>query len=125
VSFAVASIFVRNQPVLNPFPWEIVALMMVPPGILYGVVVAILWLVVLFHRGTARVGSKVRINPNCVVCHYDLRGTIAMVHPSKLRGTWIGPERCPECGLVWPLIPKELGGQDGGESPQAPDGGQP
>jgi len=99
--------------------------MMVPPGLLYGVVVAILWLVVLSLRGTVRVGSKVRINPNCVVCHYDLRGTIPMIHPSKLRGTWIGPERCPECGLVWPMIPKELGGQDEGKVSQPLDGKQP
>ena len=124
VSFAVSSIIVRNQPVLKPYPWDIIALMMVPPGFLYGVVVAILWLVVLSHRGTARVGSKVRINPNCVVCHYDLRGTIPMIHPSKVRGTWIGPQRCPECGLFWPLIPKELGGQDAGEEPQARDEGR-
>lgn len=111
VSFMVSSFLVMSEPVLKPYPWGLVAVMMIPPGFLYGVVVMICWVIVLSRRGTARIGSKVRINPNCVKCHYDLSGTIPMIQPSKLRGTWTGPERCPECGLVWPLIPKELGGQ--------------
>lgn len=112
LSFAVSFMFVRSQSFLKPYPWNVVGMMMVPPGLLIGVIVGILWLVIVFSPGTQRVGTKVQINPNCVKCGYNLRGTVPMIAPSKLRGTWIGPECCPECGLHWPLIPKELGGQD-------------
>jgi hypothetical protein len=111
LTFMTASFFVRSQSFLKPYPWVLVGLSMITCGLLFGIVVAFLWLLTLASRGTARIGSKVQINPYCTGCNYDLRGTIPMIPSSKLRGTWIGPARCPECGLVWPLIPKELGGQ--------------
>ncbi|XVJ58593.1 MAG: hypothetical protein HEQ23_04005 [Tepidisphaera sp.] len=87
-------------------------------SLLYAPVVVICWLLALVHHRSPRVDHRVIIRTACPACEYDLRGVAPMLPVSKVGGVWLGPERCSECGLYWPLIPKELGGQDAGDAPQ-------
>ena len=93
-------------------------------SLFYAPVVLICWLIAIVHHRTPRVDHRVTIRTQCPVCEYELRSVAPMLPVSKLGGVWLGPERCSECGLYWPLIPKELGGQDAGEEPQARDEGR-
>ncbi len=40
----------------------------------------------------------------CPSCMYSLHSLDA-VTPDRTAGIPIGPERCPECGLAWPMVP--------------------
>jgi hypothetical protein len=48
-------------------------------------------------------GALARVS--CPDCGYDLRGLAPAVSRAQLDGVSTGPERCPECGSLWPLIP--------------------
>lgn len=78
-------------------------------AIALGITSGALWLVVVGSR-TAKIGRKVMVNPFCVNCGYDLRGAAPMIPTQKLRGAWIGPSQCSECGVCWPVVPRVLGG---------------
>ena len=98
--------------------WVVGTILSVTLSLFYAPVVLIGWLIAVVHHRTPRVDHRVTIRTECPACEYDLRGVAPMLPVSKLGGVWLGPERCSECGLYWPLIPKELGGQDPGEELQ-------
>lgn len=41
----------------------------------------------------------------CCDCRYDLLGSPDAIEPALLEGLRVGPQRCPECGCAWPLVP--------------------
>lgn len=54
-------------------------------------------------RGTGRLVRALRL-PQCPACSYDVSALSAIPH-AQLDGQIIGPDRCPECGTPWPLVP--------------------
>lgn len=42
----------------------------------------------------------------CQTCGYDLIGLPAAIDPGLTDDESTGPERCPECGMRWPLVPR-------------------
>lgn len=44
-------------------------------------------------------------NRRCPDCNYDLSGLPDAI---EIDGLSIGPDRCPECGSPWPLVPPPL-----------------
>jgi hypothetical protein len=42
----------------------------------------------------------------CQACRYEVASLPPAIDPSMTFGETIGPARCPECGLRWPLVPR-------------------
>jgi hypothetical protein len=64
-------------------------------------------------RRSSTPGWKTPTPGVCPRCTYDLHGHDEAI-PESLIGKRIGPDRCPECGQRWPLIP---GGVESSQSP--------
>jgi hypothetical protein len=90
----------------------------------YAPVVLACWLWAFGVHRTRRIDHRVTVLTICPACDYELRTIEPMLEPTLVGGIWMGPERCPECGLHWPLVPKELGGQNArlDEAPKATQG---
>jgi len=74
------------------FPaWAIVPLF-------FGYFIVVAWLSNRWERKRSR-SSAVILN-SCIGCGYDLEGLESAVGPDL----WVGPERCPECGLEFPAV---------------------
>jgi hypothetical protein len=62
----------------------------------------------LFSEALPWTCSKRLKDGCCANCGYALRGLADAVVPSRIHGVAIGPERCPECGMAWPLVPPPM-----------------
>lgn len=75
-------------------------------GTALGVLLAIPWLAWHIARTRRRARCRKALAARvCPDCSYDLSGLPDEIEPENLEGQRIGPERCPECGVPWPLLP--------------------
>lgn len=59
-------------------------------------------------RVCVRSGPIVPVEPRarrCYQCRYDLSGNESPI-PPELIGVDLGPRKCPECGVIWPMRPE-------------------
>lgn len=54
-------------------------------------------------RLAGRLVRAIRM-PQCPACAYDV-SALSAIPPERIDGQISGPDRCPECGTPWPLIP--------------------
>lgn len=64
----------------------------------YGLVAFACWLYILWGRRRSRASAQ--IHRHCTECGYDLHGLHSVLGDEY----WVGPERCPECGLEFPAV---------------------
>jgi hypothetical protein len=70
------------------------------------IAMAIPWLVWHIARLRRRAACRRAIERHgCPDCGYDLTGAPEPIDRAMLRGLSAGPNRCPECGSPWPLLP--------------------
>lgn len=95
IAVAFSPIFLRRSP-------KYIAMISIPVWVLVigylGLVSAACSLYILWER--RRKQDAAQVHAQCTKCGYDLDGLDSAVGPDL----WVGPERCPECGLEFPAV---------------------
>lgn len=84
-------------------PWAMAAMQLAMMG-MFGMIIASLVRASWLRRRVAKL-AKSRLCPDC---GHDLNGTPAGIRAELLGGVDVGPRRCVECGVAWPLVPPEV-----------------
>jgi hypothetical protein len=77
--------------------------------LIYPIIVGMLLVGVIKSR-QLRKESLARLKTRCCLdCGHGLEGLTGRLLPTAAGGTVAtGPERCPECGCAWPMVPPEM-----------------
>lgn len=77
-----------------------------------GLILAVPWLVWHISRVQRRRRCRLALeHTRCPDCGYDLKGAPEPIDRAILGGLSAGPDRCPECGVPWPLVPPPTRGR--------------
>jgi len=95
ISFVVGMLYVFTAPggQFNFF-WSLILLFVVGIGMM-----------VYFRIRANRIWPDGCEDARCPACGYDMLGYSIQLPDSVLNGVRLGPDCCPECGRVWPLMP--------------------
>jgi hypothetical protein len=82
-------------------------------GALVGVLVGVVLLVVVVGLVKRSLGLGIRksrclSDRICPECGYELGGHADGVEAAMIGGVRVGPAKCPECGVAWPLVPPSI-----------------
>jgi hypothetical protein len=105
-------------PFLSLGRFYLAGLLLVAGGVLFIAISPIVGVAVWVVGSGGVIGWQLCVNVKrrsvllagkCLACGYDVNSLPRAIDPGRVGGADFGPLKCPECGRMWPVVPKSGG----------------